>query len=275
MAAAGDSAGELDFQVRMLDALCPPVLGFGIGGSQGAAQADQHSDLDFFLLVPDEQLFDFIESFPALVRHRTPPVLVRDRGFWPEFGYQFTYVYETRQVLDYFINSPRTLRKTPMARKTRIIKDSDGRFTAYQREIAEYCASPHAARDYHAAARAEILVELLTIAKHLRRHDLIPAAHRLDRLRGVYLGLARYHRNAEPYAPHDADKRVTRALGPAIYDAVAGTFPRLSEADIADSLGRLADLLDAELAADSAPGGAAFRADCREIVANARRGLRE
>lgn len=272
-----DSESMFDFQVRMLGALCPPFLSFAIGGSYSARRDDPHSDLDFFLLVPDDQLFAVIKSFPAMISHRLSPVVMRDRGFWPEFGYEFSYVYPDLRTIDYFINSPGTLRRTPMARKMRIIKDADGQFTEYQRSVTAYCSAGEAERDYLAAARTELVLELLTIRKHLRRQDLIPVTHRLERVRRVYLGLARHHGTGEPYVPHDADRQVAAVLGPRVYDSVAGTFPQLTAAQIMDSLCRLLDLVSAELspATEADVGGAQLQRLIDDLMTAVRRMPRE
>lgn len=236
-----------DEQVKALEELCPPVLAFAVGGSRGIGTSDELSDVDFFLLVPNDKLFTFAESFPKLISHPWPPLATRDRGFWPEFGYQISYVYDNGCTVDYFINSEESLRRTPMARKMTILKDSDGRFTSYQESIADYCASPQSRQDYILAAAAEILIELITILKYAQRGDLIPVLHRLERLRLVYLGLSRYRLNSEPYVPHDADKRVMHDLESHVVESITQTFPYLNKADAAHSFRKLLDLIEHEL----------------------------
>jgi hypothetical protein len=245
-----DNIDLFQYQFEMLSALCPPLLGFGIGGSQGASKADQHSDLDFFLLVPNDQLFSFAKGLPHLITHPWPPVAIRDRGFWPDFGYQLTCVYYNECMIDYFINCEASLRLTPMARKTKILKDTTGQLSAYQNRIRRYCNSKQANADYISAASTETLIELLIIQKHVRRHDLIPVVHRLERLRLIYLGLTRHHTNTAPYVPHDADKRVHQYIEPRLLDSIIQTFPRCKPAEVTLSYQTLIGLLKEELLAD-------------------------
>lgn len=211
----------VDAELRKLRALCPPFEAIGVGGSLGAGTGADESDLDVFILVPDEDFFAIVADFPTLIEHPWPPVVSRRRGFLPEFGYQFTFVYPNRHSVDYVLNCHGSLERTPMARKTRVIEDRTGRFTEYHRQVAADLA---AGRDHAQAVAAELLIELLRINKYARRGELVSLVHRLERLRLVLLALERVRRTGEPYCPHDADKWVARDLGPELTAWLHRTF---------------------------------------------------
>jgi hypothetical protein len=207
-------------QLRNLHDLCPPFEAVGVGGSLGAGSADPDSDLDFFLLVPDDQFFAVVHRFPTLIGHVWPPVVSRRRGFLPEFGYQFTYVYPNGYSVDFVLNCPSSLLRTPMARKTRVTKDLTGRFTRFHQSVANDLATGD---DYVPAVAAELLIELLRISKYARRAELFSLVHRLERLRLVLLAQER-RRHGEPYCPHDADKWVARDFDPDVVSLLHATF---------------------------------------------------
>lgn len=221
-----------DDTVRCLTDLSPPVEAFGIGGSVGAGKSDDLADLDFFLLVPTEQFREFTASFPTLIRHPKPLIASRIRGFTAFFGYQFTFIYDDCSSVDYFINCPLTLQSTPMAHKTRVLRDLTGYFTAFHQTL------PGRADDQQLYLRnttAELLWEALRIRKYVKRQDLIALVHRLERIRLVTLALERYLHNDEYFIPHDADKWIARDLGDSIIERLEPTFPSLSPRSISKS----------------------------------------
>jgi hypothetical protein len=224
--------------VQLLLDISPPIEAFGIGGSGGSRNTDQFSDLDFFLFISVGRFSQFLQDFPSLLRHPVAPIASRQRGFLPYFGYQFTFIYPDRSIVDYFVNCNITLLVTPMARKTQVIHDLTGEFTEYHRNLP----GPAEGRAAHLAdAAAEILTELIRIKKYVGRNDLPPVIHRLERLRLVALALERYLHHAQPYIPHDADKWVLRDLGPGPYETLRPTFARLSLPDIDRALRQLTD----------------------------------
>lgn len=220
---AGDIT--LDYQLQMLHSLCPPLEAVGLGGSTGRGQADDLSDLDFFLLVPDAEFFAIVERFPDLITHPQPPVGCWRRGFTPNFGFSFMYFYPDGASVEYMLHCHRSLRRTPMALSTRITKDLTGFYTRFTEDLP---ASPELSREGYAAdATGELLAELVKLSRYARRGELPAIVHRFERLRLVLLGLERYLTRGEDYAPHDSDKRVYRDLGAAGETMLAPTFCEL------------------------------------------------
>lgn len=257
----------LDFQLDMLHEMCPPVEAVGIGGSGGAGNADALSDLDFFLLIPDSDFFNFVATFPAMVRHPWPPAVGRRRGFVPDFGFQVSFLYPNRYLVDYHLNCHGSLRRTPMARKTRITKDLTGVFTRFHQTLPD--SGRLSGDEYRVDAASEIVIELLRIRKYAGRDELVPIVHRLERLRLVLLGLVRCLRHDEPYCPHDADKHVARDLGPAMNATIADTFPVFDPAGVVRALRvlyRELGPLIAELG-DGPPMGPPFQDMCDKLIA--------
>lgn len=217
-----NSAEFLDYELEMLRGLVPPLEAYGLGGSSGRGSADALSDLDFFLLVPDKEFFAFVQQFPGLIRHPWPPIAWRRRGFVPDFGFQFSAVFENLYSVDYHVNCHSSLRRTPMARKTQVIFDNSGLFTEFHRALPD--SSLLSREEYAADAAAEVLIELQRLHKYVCRGELLSVLHRFERLRLVMLGLERYLRGGEPYSPHDADKWMARDLTAAVNAEVAATF---------------------------------------------------
>ena len=264
-----------EFQVGMLQELCPPFAAVGLGGSVGARQNDADSDLDFFLLAPAEEFLSLVESFPRMVRHPSPPVVCRRRGFHAEFGYMYTYVYSNRCHVDYSINCSGTLARTPMAAKTHVLKDLTGEFTAYHEQMRDL------ARDFPAGealdgAAAEVLVELVRIEAYTRRGELLSVLHRFERLRLVLLGLERHIRGIGPYTPHDADKWVARDL-PEMLETVAATCPTFDWSGAARAFDVLQAAVCRRLAALGTVGGLrpAYRTILDEVVTDVRSAMQE
>jgi hypothetical protein len=248
----------LDYQLHMLHQLCPPLEAVALGGSTGRGEADQLSDLDFFLLVADAEFFATVDRFPELITHPQPPVARWQRGFTPNFGFTFTYFYRDGTSVEYMLHCHRSLRRTPMALSTRITKDLTG---FYSRFLEDLPRAPELSPDGYAAdATGEFLAELLKLAKYARRGELPAIVHRFERLRLVFLGLERYLTRGEPYAPHDSDKRVYRDLGPAGEAMLSPTFceldPRAALAAFRILYGRIRDRLN-RLAPDNAAGDVA------------------
>jgi hypothetical protein len=251
----------------MLHSLCPPLEAVGIGGSVGAGTRDSGSDLDFFLLVPDDGFFAIVREFPDLIRHPWPPLVMRRRGFHPEFGYMFSYAYHNRYQVDYNVNCRSSLIRTPMAAKIRVTKDLAGFFTRYQSDMRRYSAGHDESPALEAAA--EFLLETLRIEKYAQRRELLSMVHRFERLRLILLGLERHLRRGEPYSPHDADKWAARDLtaetlreveatfGPFTWEAAAKAFERLW-------LGVAERISDAAVGADL---GVAYWSTCSETRA--------
>ena len=159
----------LDYQLQMLHQICPPLEAVGLGGSAGRGEADNLSDLDFFLLVPDSEFFAVVETFPRLVTHSQPAVACWRRGFTPNFGFTFTYFYGDGTSVEYMLHCHRSLRRTPMALSTRVTKDLTGYFTQFRNGLP---ASPELSHDAYAAdAAGELVAELLKLVKYARRGE--------------------------------------------------------------------------------------------------------
>jgi hypothetical protein len=211
-----------DYQIRMVQELCPPFDAVGIGGSAGMGQQDADSDRDFFLLAPADRFLPLVESFPRLVRHAWPPIVERRRGFVAEFGYMYTYMYDNGCYVDYILNCSGTLPRTPMVAKIRVLKDLTGEFTAYREEGGAL------ARDFPNSAAAEsasadLLIETRKIKAYAVRAELISVLHCFERFRLVLLALDRHLRGTDPYTPHDAAKWVARDL-PDLQKSLSVTF---------------------------------------------------
>jgi hypothetical protein len=215
----------LDYQLQMLHRLCPPLEAVGLGGSTGRGEADDLSDLDFFLLVSDAEFFAAVERFPDLITHPQPPVAHWRRGFTPNFGFTFAYFYRDGISVEYMLHCHRSLRRTPMALSTRITRDLTGFYTGFLESLP---GSAELSRDgYTADATGEFIAELLKLSKYAQRGELPAIVHRFERLRLVFIGLERYLTRGEPYAPHDSDKRVYRDLGQAGETMLSPTFCEL------------------------------------------------
>jgi hypothetical protein len=229
-------------QLQVLHELCPPFLAVGLGGSTGASSDDGLSDLDFFLLAPDDGFLHLARTFPDMVSHPWEPLVCRRRGFHPEFGYMYTYVFPNLRHIDYNLNCHGTLARTPMAARTHVTKDLTGEFTEYHermRDLAGHFAVEEAVDD----ARGELLVELVRMQAYTRRNELLSVLHRFERLRLVYLALLRHEAGTGSYVPHDADKWVRRDLPPDVTAVVAGSFCRFDWDEAAMSFRRLVDAL--------------------------------
>jgi len=232
-----DAKSFLDYQLAMLHELCPPIEAVGIGGSVGSGEADAMSDLDFFFLLPDDDFFATIDVFPELISHRQPPVVSWRRGFNPDFGFTFSYFYNDGTSVEYMLNCHHSLRRTPMALKTRVIRDLTGYFTRYHESLIDH--PELTAQHYASESAGALLAEILKISKYARRNELVAVIHRLERLRLILLALERHISLGDHYVPHDADKRVHRDLGPAIEDMLALTFCEFSPVRTLDSFRHL------------------------------------
>jgi hypothetical protein len=260
----------LEYQLQMLHSLCPPLEAVGLGGSAGRGEADDLSDLDFFLLVPDAEFFATVDILPELITHPRPPVACWRRGFTPNFGFAYLYFYPGGESVEYMVHCHRSLRRTPMALSTRITKDLTGFYTRF---LAELPGSAELSRESYAAdATGEFLAELGKLARYAQRGELPAIVHRFERLRLVLLGLERYLTRGEEYAPHDSDKRVYRDLGQAGEVLISPTFCALDPRPALAAFRalyqgvseRLARMDTAGAAADAAELAAALRARIEE-----------
>jgi hypothetical protein len=119
-----------------------------------------------------------------------------------------------------------------MARKTRVLHDATGYFTAFHQNLPGRTSQ----EPLHLTNTiAELLWEAIRIQKYIKRDDLVPLVHRLERIRLVVLALERYLHHQEYFVPHDADKWVLRDLGPGMIERLGPTFPPLSQPGIARS----------------------------------------
>jgi len=228
-----------------LRSLSPPIEAFGIGGSAGAGQDDPSADLDFFLLVPTQDFLPLIQDFPALIGDQGKSRLVTwRRGFTPQFGYQFVFIYQDLSSVDFFINCPVTWTPTPMARKTRILQDATGRFTSYHRSLPDRAQQ---AEMLTGNTTAEMLSEAVRIRRYARRGELVSIVHRLERIRLLALAVERYVSLGQDFIPHDADKWVARDLGGATVRQLSKTFPKLDARAVAESYRAVVDQLHTAL----------------------------
>jgi hypothetical protein len=197
------------FHETMIAQLCPPFDAIAVGGSADR-NSDQLSDLDFFLVAPDDEFLVLIRDFPRLLHHASPPVTERHRGYLTEFGYQFTYVYSHGRMVEYNLNCHATLTEGPMMLKNRVIKDRTGRYTELLQQTRR--AVNTSADVFLRSLFAEYTVELIKFEKYALRRDWIVLNHRLERLRLLYLSLLRLSISGEQVRPHDSDKNLASLL---------------------------------------------------------------
>lgn len=221
--------------------LCPPFEAAGFGGSP-ESHTDQYSDIDCFLLAPEERLSELTDQLPVLLDHPVKPIISWDRGWHAGFGYQITYIYPGMRMVDYFINSRHTLAASAMVAKTRVIVDRTGYYTRFVTQLVGHAIPEYSAQ--LSATEAEFIVELIKIRKYAARGALCAIAHRFERLRLMLLALHKMEQG-EVCHPHDADKEVD--LSSNFGQLIFNTFATPDPEDLIQAFAVLYDAISSRL----------------------------
>jgi hypothetical protein len=229
-------------QIAALQSIMPPIDAFAVSGSYGRETSDRYSDLDFLLLVADEDFWAFADEFPSLISH---PCAVISEGlgrFNSDYGFGYFYLLDGGNKVDYYVNAPRTMSPLPLSARANIVEDRSGYLTErlgrarreYERDVR-----PHVAEGVH-----QCLIGLHDLRKHASRHDLLPMLWKLEALRRPALAL--HHVAAgDVYAPSGAVARLSQRLPAEPARRVAATVPTLDPASIATAFeGLRAIMLD-------------------------------
>ncbi len=191
--------------INKLIASMPPIEAFGIGGSIGAGAEDGASDLDFFVLVPDDLLLAALSSLKASLAPVGTFSEGKDNVFVSGFGFRFSYIAPGKGV-EYFVTSHSMLQPNVMQLKTQILKDTTGFLSQHILSLATQQAS---LRDSALTSLwHEIYTELEKLHKYLLRAEELAFDYRLVSIRRYILALDRIAHLGELVSPHDADRRV-------------------------------------------------------------------
>jgi len=218
---SGPSRVELlQYYMTALSSMQPPLEAISLGGSSSDGTYDEASDLDFFLLFPDEVFFTAATNFERNLTHPTPVIVSRRRGFVPLFGFGYSYIYQNHTSVDFFLNCPSSLTVSPMVSKAHILVDHTGRYT-------RFIESTTAGVDRDWLVRyisSELVFIVTTMEKFAKRGDLLRLLHRLERLRLLLLSLEWFLKRGKIVHPHDADLSVDRDLSPVFCSEVYSTI---------------------------------------------------
>lgn len=160
----------------------PGFAGLAIGGSHGVGAADEHSDLDLFVLVVEEHLADALRGDIDLVPDSIGADQVR---YLPEFGVRTAVISSRFGLVEFFFLTPATVVPTPLRVKNRILWDPDGWFAALLDSSLRAARDPAVVRRHRNAAAVDFLVGYTSAVKSLRRGHYGACLTRLDRARNL------------------------------------------------------------------------------------------
>ncbi|MEV6602631.1 hypothetical protein [Kutzneria sp. NPDC051319] len=160
----------------------PGFEGLAIGGSHGAGEADEHSDLDLFVLVAEDHLADALCGEIDLVPEAIGADQVR---YLPEFGVRTAAISARFGLVEFFFLAPSTVVPTPLRAKNRILWDPRGRFAALLDSSLRAARDPAVVRRHRSAAAVDFLIGYLSAVKSLRRGHYGACLTRLDRARNL------------------------------------------------------------------------------------------
>jgi hypothetical protein len=160
----------------------PGFQGLAIGGSHGVGAADEHSDLDLFLLVSEDRLPGVLRGDIDLVPDAVGVDQVR---YLPEFGVRLAVVSSRLGLVEFFFLTPSTVAPTPLRVKNRILWDPAGRFAALLDSAVRAAREPAVIRRHRDTAAIDFLVGYLSAVKSLRRGHYGACLTRLDRARNL------------------------------------------------------------------------------------------
>lgn len=202
------------FVQRFCDAIpnsaWPEIEAFGIGGSFAKNQADDSSDLDFFILVGDKELHAFLSRAAAFVAMFGEPMLYRPPRFLEEHGYSFSAIYEPLLRCQFTVNERTSLTPGPGRKKTRILYDRTGYYSDFTRgqvDIVTDCTK------LFESSSALFWFRVVNVWEDLRRDQLWFAVRHLNDIRHQLFILARLLSGEEIASAYDIDKNIEHDLG--------------------------------------------------------------
>ena len=160
----------------------PGFEGLAVGGSHGAGEADEHSDLDLFLLVTEDHLAGALRGEIDFVPETIGVDQVR---YLPEFGVRTAVLSSRLGLVEFFFLTPSTVVPTPLRAKNRVLWDPRGRFAALLDSAIRAAREPAVVRRHRNAAAVDFLVGYTSAVKSLRRGHYGACLTRLDRARNL------------------------------------------------------------------------------------------
>ena len=160
----------------------PGFQGLAIGGSHGAGEADEFSDLDLFLLVAEDRLIEALSGEIDLVPDAIGVDQVR---YLPEFGVRAAVLSSRFGLVEFFFLTASTMVPTPLRAKNRILWDPCGRFAALLDSSLRAARDPAVVRRHRNAAAVDFLIGYTSAVKSLRRGHYGAFLTRLDRARNL------------------------------------------------------------------------------------------
>ncbi len=234
---ASQSGAAFHKYLQILHANMPPIEAVAVGVSLAARRADEYSDVDFFVLLPEPGFLSSVGELGRRISCTADCLAYRFEGYVQDFGFTFTLIDRDGTFIDLFINCPPTLPRGPMALKTRILLDATGQYTQLLR-----CQAPPEYSLQRNNAVVDVLVELDMLRKYAARRELVPLLHHLDQLRVVVIALERATKHGQPYNPYGSDSRLSAETGPGYEGELLDTFPtKLEPASIAEAITALLD----------------------------------
>jgi hypothetical protein len=183
-----------------LTILCPPVEAFAIGGSE---LRDQHSDLDFFLLLPSATFFESL----SFLQEALIPAEVAVKLPWPEpvrgFGYRIAYVMKSGKSVEFFANCEHTLSPNSMRSRTKILHDPSGTFSALLKR-ASFKENGSTCPSIEETLCFDLVDEFFKTRKCLSRRQLLPTFEHLFRLLRLLACVERVVLGLQPLGSHDS-----------------------------------------------------------------------
>jgi hypothetical protein len=160
----------------------PGFQGLAIGGSHGTGEADEHSDLDLFVLVDADRLADALRGEIELVPETIGADQVR---YLPEFGIRIAVLSACFGLVEFFFLTESTVVPTPLRAKNRLLWDPCGRFAALLASSLRAAGDPAVVRRHRNAAAVDFLIGYTSAVKSLRRGHYGACLTRLDRARNL------------------------------------------------------------------------------------------
>jgi predicted nucleotidyltransferase len=160
----------------------PGFAGLAIGGSHGVGEADEHSDLDLFVLVAEDRLAAALRGDIDFVPEMIGVDQVR---YLPEFGVRTAVVSSRFGLVEFFFLTPSTVVPTPLRAKNKILWDPDGRFAELLDSSLRAARDPAVVRRHRSSAAVDFLVGYTSAVKSLRRGHYGACLTRLDRARNL------------------------------------------------------------------------------------------
>lgn|GEM_PF-2959908 len=197
----------------------------GIGGSHGNHEADEYSDIDFFLVFSDSNFFNILGKFPKLIKHPFPILFNSGPDYTSGFGFCYYYIFENGLQVDYYLNCNSTMDINPMRMNTDVLFDKTGFYS----EIIKLSKEKFHNNDYHISLDTilfEYVSRLLKIRKSILRKNWSSQYYYLDKLRHIMIGIDKSILLNIPYNSFHSDQKLSKKLGENYESFVLTTFPK-------------------------------------------------